>query len=874
MKLKIFIFLIFSLFNYVIASQSDPCQYLMGFVQGDTTQETKLRQKAFEFCRKAQNEDMNIQANNKLVEENKKLAQPFDSIASQYWNQGAKAWPSDIPWTSDAKSRIRWRQKFSMNESMAKDFDNLAKQAEKKIKFYNQQAKKWAKSNSAQSRIDNNNAVQLTSNMEYYKQQSQQWLRRAQNRDISLIDENMMNYDKNKKQADRYRQLQNQADQRAKQAYANFKAWQKLQNETELEYIKLKEYIKLCKDNLEMPEKVRRSLETQKLVKERLAQAGNFNKHESLLQSVKSQNYDGVLYSLFMAKYIRKIGNPASEENGLLDEVDDNKLNALGYAILNGNLPIIKLLTNNKRKILPQNNTAKTCGNPIGVETSELSYQLENKFPFAKSSPIALWGKICDNPQFNNCNLPLKDKELDSCVDYNVNNINYTSVFYRGIPKSYSNMANWRCSLSQYTYQDLNSADLDFRYINQMNRTPLLLALANGKVDIAKYLINLGSDLEAKDSFGDNAVQTVIKYLQPNNIKPIMTKYIINKGEDVIGYNKADSTFGRNNNGETTLFSSVLFPLILSYILDEVKNSSLSYLDQLRYVNMPNNNNITPLGFATSKGIGQSKALIEDFITKIQQAQQDEIKDAMESKKEEEMNKLKQQLIQAAQNNDFDKIKVLLDSILKANPNFAVDDVKDNNGKGLIHYAIGFGNLNGVKYLIDPKNKVNVDADSQVADNTKYTPLIIAISHTQKGQEGNTDINIYCARNCWQAVAAYLINQAGVILNKADINGFTALHWATALQQLNIINAILNQDVRTLTYQDKNKDTPLHIAVSSNDAKFLDAFVKAITSNQTNSINIKSLANIPNSKNITPLALAQKISPVLAKIITDAISAN
>ena len=151
-------------------------------------------------------------------------------------------------------------------------------------------------------------------------------------------------------------------------------------------------------------------------------------------------------------------------------------------------------------------------------------------------------------------------------------------------------------------------------------------------------------------------------------------------------------------------------------------------------------------------------------------------------------------------------------------------DVKNANIKGetTLHFAAGTGHVDTVEILID----VNIELDAQ--DREGLTPLMIALQNDEKKNKEHDEKKNY------QGVANLLIEK-GADINKKNMKGETAFHFAAKTGRIDIVtklvnalkkkqmdlnkknnNNTINKQIEAsaeVDAQDKNGWTPLMIAV-------------------------------------------------------------
>jgi ankyrin repeat protein len=125
-------------------------------------------------------------------------------------------------------------------------------------------------------------------------------------------------------------------------------------------------------------------------------------------------------------------------------------------------------------------------------------------------------------------------------------------------------------------------------------------------------------------------------------------------------------------------------------------------------------------------------------------------------------------------------------------------DVKAANkdGNTPLHWAVRYGQLDVVKYLVEEKG-----ADVNAANKDGNTPLHWAVRY------GKWDI------------VKYLVEEKGADVNAANNDGNTPLHWAAEKGKLDVVKLLIEHGADLLTRN--NHDTVLHRAVSGNSEQVI-----------------------------------------------------
>ncbi|OQS05671.1 ankyrin-1-like [Thraustotheca clavata] len=196
--------------------------------------------------------------------------------------------------------------------------------------------------------------------------------------------------------------------------------------------------------------------------------------------------------------------------------------------------------------------------------------------------------------------------------------------------------------------------------------------------------------------------------------------------------------------------------------------------------------------------------------------------------------------------------------VLSKHKNVDINAV-DDDGRSALGVAAFQGNAEVAAFLLDLKN---VEIDQQ--DRFGATPLMLAASEGNKDVvdlliESGCNLNLLdkdhrsaliCALDdedeAQVAIAKILIDR-GADVNETNMNGYTALHLAVQLGELDLIKCLLNAhaNIEATTAPDYGRDTPLTLAVDSGRTDIALYLLEA-----------GSLVIVSNSEAKTPLHLA------------------
>ena len=377
---------------------------------------------------------------------------------------------------------------------------------------------------------------------------------------------------------------------------------------------------------------------------------------------------------------------------------------------------------------------------------------------------------------------------------------------------------------------------------DQKQQTPLLRAISYGYMDpvyveIAKYLIEQGAEINHQDSDGFTALHYAAK-----NGHIDVVKMLLNKGASINVY--PDET--KFYKGETPLRSACSYPNandknleVVKYLVEKgasLEKNNLSFqspltdsinskapltvqflLEMGADPNVPNNNNQTPLYLAIDKGLGTEvfKALLEagadpntgsPYYTPLEMA--------IKNRNIE----LAQMLIDAGGNIQYadEDGNTLFHTAASINSNKNVDfllskgldiNARDNDGETPLHIAAEKGYDSVVEQMI------NNGADLFAVDNNNYMPMHIHVFVYESDEEKvgwllskGVDVNmnqieggiapLHLAAGYGDLEMVSFLHKNGANLNIRGEDGLSALHAASSRRgKVEVIEYLLDNGV-------------------------------------------------------------------------------
>ncbi|KAL5271843.1 hypothetical protein ACHWQZ_G000147 [Mnemiopsis leidyi] len=311
---------------------------------------------------------------------------------------------------------------------------------------------------------------------------------------------------------------------------------------------------------------------------------------------------------------------------------------------------------------------------------------------------------------------------------------------------------------------------------DKYDEVPLFSASRAGKIECVQYLVSKGGDVQSKDNNGQTPLHLAVisGYID-------CVQYLVSKGGDVQS---------KDNNGETPLHLAVISGNIncVQYLVSKGGD-----------VQSKDNNGYTPLYWAARSGN------IHCFQYLVSKGGDVQSKD----------NNGKTPLHWAARSGNIDCVQYLVSK---------GGDVqsKDNNGETPLHLAVISGNIGCVQYLVskggdmqgknnDGKTPLHSAAASGNVDCVQYL-VSMGLDVQSKDNNGETPLHL-AARLGYIDCVQYLVSKGGYVQSK-DNNGETPLHLAVISGNIDCVQYLVSKggDVQS---KDNNGETPLHLAVIS-----------------------------------------------------------
>lgn len=162
--------------------------------------------------------------------------------------------------------------------------------------------------------------------------------------------------------------------------------------------------------------------------------------------------------------------------------------------------------------------------------------------------------------------------------------------------------------------------------------------------------------------------------------------------------------------------------------------------------------------------------------------------------------------------------------ILLNTENIIVNQI-DDHGNTALHKAVCMGHDGVVQRLLAVED---IDLNAQDIQHG-FTPLIVAALYNRK------------------SIIEMLANKEGILMNKTDGCGHTALHKATTSHHIDMVNILLKNSKLSINQPDKlNRNTALHLAVYLNYADIAQVILNDVRVN----------VNAKNKYEQTPLHIA------------------
>jgi len=327
----------------------------------------------------------------------------------------------------------------------------------------------------------------------------------------------------------------------------------------------------------------------------------------------------------------------------------------------------------------------------------------------------------------------------------------------------------------------LLSQGADINTIDRENSNLMHNAAANGHLEVVKYLIDQSFDVNAADDNGNTAL---LFASDRNNIE--LVRYLLDQGADV---------HAESSNGTTVILNAAFSGNNEMIQLFQDKGLSINHANQW---------GVTPLMYASLVG---NMDIVEYLL------EQGADVHAISAQGETA-------LVWATIRMHFDIAELLMEKGLSYND-------RSETGETMF-FSAGKSPMEAVTYMVEH------GADPFAEDTSGTTPLHIA------AQRGNTEI------------AAYLIS-LGIDVNKVDENGWTPLTWTLWTDSLSTLELLLENGAKIEIVDSEcetgcatNNSSPLHLAASRGKTPFVQVLV-----DNGADVNIKN-----EELNQTPLQLA------------------
>ncbi len=416
----------------------------------------------------------------------------------------------------------------------------------------------------------------------------------------------------------------------------------------------------------------------------------------------------------------------------------------------------------------------------------------------------------------------LAEKIIDTCaVDFNTQDVHGQAPIHSAIQSG-----NW-----PLVNKMIDSGKVNLNIKNIYGETPFHHIIQFGRMPTFEKMINMGAvNLNSK---GKNDL-TPLGFMIRSGSKDILIKMINTGRVDVNGKSGGGST-----------------PLHIAFHSNQCEKAEILMHNDKIDINIQDDNNQTPLymivknianrNFNIKKSslpiatkdnnvqyssykIEEERKVKEEKAKKIkvksEKIEEEGILEQVErERKEREEEKSKEKVVSEARLNDI--VKIIINN---KNVNLNIQDV---NGQTILHFALESKCYEIAEALIN-SGKV----DLNIKDKNGQTPVQIAM------QSGNFDI------------VKKIIDTGKVEdLNIKDNNEQSILHLAIQAGDLGMVKKMIDTDGINLNSQDKDGQTPFHLAVQGNNSNSVEIFKKMILTGRVD-------LNIQDKKGRTPLYLA------------------
>nr|WP_246198629.1 ankyrin repeat domain-containing protein [Wolbachia endosymbiont of Ctenocephalides felis wCfeJ] len=316
----------------------------------------------------------------------------------------------------------------------------------------------------------------------------------------------------------------------------------------------------------------------------------------------------------------------------------------------------------------------------------------------------------------------------------------------------------------------LLSKEVGVNDTDKQGYTPLHYAAWRGRLEVARFLIEKGSDINAADT--STAGKKPTHVAAENNSESVI-EFLLEKGVSV---DEADK------NGWTPLHYAARFgqPEVAKFLIEKGAD-----------INAKDKNGGTPSNIAIDQKY-------DDVVEYLQQTQLG----------------LDKQLLAAVQGGDFRKVKDLVNQGANVN-------AKGEDGETPLHFAVQEGNLDMVQFFLDK------GADIEVKDRYEWTPLHFAASSDKfdvvkflfdknaniKARDiyGNMPLHVAARYSNKFEIVEFLLDKDANDINDVTNDCSTPLHAAVQGNKLSIVELLLDRGA-SIRIKDKYNRTPLNLA--------------------------------------------------------------
>jgi ankyrin repeat protein len=527
---------------------------------------------------------------------------------------------------------------------------------------------------------------------------------------------------------------------------------------------------------------------------------------ESLLIKLISANEleISLIYNLITQhkfKFNKKLIKALVSKGHNIDTNNQNNQTPLHQAIYLNNIELVRLLINHGASPFIKNKEGLTAIEfAFDLHRMEIILTLINN-DFLNSDPII--DAIFDNSL----------SRLKQLLGDNKKKINQelSSAFYT--PLHYASY-NGKLQIAKYLIE--NGADINVQTLDLY--TPLHFAIKYGHVNLAKYLIEQGADINLQTYKKEAAIHiSIAKGLYS------LSKLLIDKGADLtmsaehgtpLHYAEmyGDLKIAKHlikNGSDINAFDDNKDTVLHNAIYKEYKLEFVRLF--LKYgadINLKNKYGDMAIDIAIKQGNTEGLKLLNHYL---------KIKPGLE------LNLSKSTIIinlNDIEGNGFEKTS--LSSELKFSPS------KDDKGDTSLHLAAQEGNINKVQILLDQGVSINI------ADKNGNTPLHIAACNNDieiaevlitkganiniRNHEGSTPLHLTAGIRNDDAEMVLLLLKYGADYTIIDNEGNTIFHKAVIYKSYNVIDILIRQKL-DINIHNLSASTPLHSSTAFFDLK-------------------------------------------------------